>query len=353
MAWFKVDDNFYDHPKVDELSLEAIGLWTVCGTYSARHLTDGFIPKRRINRLGGDESLARELVEAELWLVAEGGYQYRNWREYQPTRDEVEGKKAQARERQKRKRERDSQGKFTVTNENVTRDKSVSHAPVTGDVTHGVASLDKNTSSSSESAAESTSNEKMSPVEAARVEPHELSENQVESVDQSEILEDVTRDNKRDSRESHAVSHTTPVPTRPDPTINLIMSDFSTEKPRPDVDAILDRIDEHCDDHGFKRPARTKGNLNAARLMLDKDKRSPDEITRILDWVTRSDFWAPNIRSATKLRDKFDQLKGQAQRGRTASSNTGMAPNSERAMNTLQIGARLQAEYDHQQKGMF
>src|SRR5699024_10465837 len=120
MAWFKIDDNFYDHPKVDELSLEAIGLWAVCGTYVARHLTDGFIAARRVTRLGGTDELAAKLVDAELWDPADGGYTFRNWREYQPTRAEVEGKREQARRRQQRKRQRDAEGRYVKENSSVT-----------------------------------------------------------------------------------------------------------------------------------------------------------------------------------------------------------------------------------------
>lgn len=107
MAWFRVDDNFYDHPKVDELSLEAVGIWLLCGTYVAKHLTDGFIPTRRVTKLGGSEHLANELVEAELWDIADGGYTFRNWTDYQPTRDAVEAKREADRERQRRKRRND------------------------------------------------------------------------------------------------------------------------------------------------------------------------------------------------------------------------------------------------------
>src|SRR5690625_266607 len=84
------------------------------------------------------------------------------------------------------------------------------------------------------------------------------------------------------------------------------------EKTREDILTILDRIDQHCDDHGFKKPNRTKQNLNAARLMLDKDERTLEQINWIMDWVTAHHCWASNIMSASKLREKFDQLKGQA-----------------------------------------
>ena len=111
MAWFKVDDNFYDHPKVDDLSLEAVGLWLLCGTYSARHLTDGFIATRRAYRMGASEEVISELVEADLWEEVDGGYQYRNWADYQPTKASVEARREADRKR-KRKQRRNERGQF-------------------------------------------------------------------------------------------------------------------------------------------------------------------------------------------------------------------------------------------------
>lgn len=112
MAWFKVDDNFYDHPKVDELSLAAVGLWLLTGTYCARQLTDGFIPTRRIEKLGGNnDAVIAELVSAGLWDEADGGYQFHDWGEYQPTKDSVESKRESDRERKRRQR-RNPSGQF-------------------------------------------------------------------------------------------------------------------------------------------------------------------------------------------------------------------------------------------------
>jgi phage replication O-like protein O len=38
------------------------------------------------------------------------------------------------------------------------------------------------------------------------------------------------------------------------------------------------------------------------------DERTPEEITRVIQWVQRDDFWAPNILSTKKLRKQFPQL---------------------------------------------
>ena len=74
MTYFKVDDHFHSHPKILDLGLEAIGLWTLAGSWSGEQLTDGFIPSSLIARLGGSPEIAQALVDAGLWEITEGGY---------------------------------------------------------------------------------------------------------------------------------------------------------------------------------------------------------------------------------------------------------------------------------------
>ncbi|WP_213452869.1 hypothetical protein [Rhizomonospora bruguierae] len=95
MTWFKVDDSFYDHPKVFDAPDAAVALWTRAGTWSARNLTDGFVPAGLPARLCDDhETAVRELVRRGLWRRTNGGYQFHDWREYQPTADDVRNLRA-------------------------------------------------------------------------------------------------------------------------------------------------------------------------------------------------------------------------------------------------------------------
>lgn len=90
MTWFKVDDSFYDHPKVFDAPDCALALWLRAGAWSARSLTDGFVPAKLPARLCDDPDTAvKELVDRGLWLRAKGGYQFHDWDEYQPRREEV------------------------------------------------------------------------------------------------------------------------------------------------------------------------------------------------------------------------------------------------------------------------
>lgn len=90
MTWFKVDDSFYDHPKVFDAPDCAVALWTRAGTWSARNLTDGFVPTGMPARFCDDSELAvRELLNRGLWKRAKGGYQFHDWHVYQPTAEGV------------------------------------------------------------------------------------------------------------------------------------------------------------------------------------------------------------------------------------------------------------------------
>ena len=126
--------------------------------------------------------------------------------------------------------------------------------------------------------------------------------------------------------------------------------DTEDEPERADVEAVLDALDDHCRAHDFKLPTRSKANRSAARLLLDRDGYSVQQVVWIIQWVSNDDFWPDKIKSATKLRKQFDQLKFQAQRKHQKTAAPGKVTPTERARNTLEMGARLQAEYEEQQQ---
>jgi hypothetical protein len=88
MTWFKVDDSFYEHPKAFDASDAAIALWLRAGTWSARNLTDGFVPTGMLARLSETGTAAAgELVARGLWRRVRGGHLFHDWADYQPTRE--------------------------------------------------------------------------------------------------------------------------------------------------------------------------------------------------------------------------------------------------------------------------
>lgn len=99
MPWFKVDDGFHSHPKVVELDLATIGLWTVAGTWCTSYLTDGAITERQAVRLGGDSAQCAALVDSGLWSRTGDGYQFKDWADYQPLKETVEAERRAAQDR--------------------------------------------------------------------------------------------------------------------------------------------------------------------------------------------------------------------------------------------------------------
>jgi hypothetical protein len=98
------------HEKVLAISrrdrLACVGLWMAAGTWSTRNLKDGRVPFHVLDEIGGTERLAVELVRVGLWRRIKTGYLFVNWKEFQPTRADVEADRAAAKERMRSARER-------------------------------------------------------------------------------------------------------------------------------------------------------------------------------------------------------------------------------------------------------
>lgn len=96
MVWFKVDDSFYDHPKMFDAPDCAVALWTRAGSWCARNLTDGFVPSKMPARLCDDPDTAvAELLRRGMWTRTRNGYVFHQWTAdgdgtpRNPTRSEV------------------------------------------------------------------------------------------------------------------------------------------------------------------------------------------------------------------------------------------------------------------------
>lgn len=123
MTWFKVDDGFALHPKAALAGNSAIGLWTRGGSWCAAHLTDGRLPRAMLAPLGGRARDAARLVNVGLWVPDGDHYIYKDWEQYQPSRDNVRARqKADAdrkaewrRKQQEQESQRDSERTDGVT----------------------------------------------------------------------------------------------------------------------------------------------------------------------------------------------------------------------------------------------
>jgi hypothetical protein len=92
MGWARLDDSFHDHPKVDGITLAAVGLYTLCLTWAHRHRKTAIIPGHitvaRARKVAGrqSEALSDELVVARLWDVEPniGGWVIHDFADYLP-----------------------------------------------------------------------------------------------------------------------------------------------------------------------------------------------------------------------------------------------------------------------------
>ena len=95
----------------------------------------------------------------------------------------------------------------------------------------------------------------------------------------------------------------------------------ATEATNPDAEALSHYLADRIRTNGNK--VRTVGKRwhDAMDRLIRIDGYTPEQIRQVIDWSQGNEFWAPNILSAPKLREKFDTLKGQMlnERNRQAS----------------------------------
>lgn len=180
MTWFKVDDLFGDHPKVNALldgehAEAALSLWLLAGCWCAQQLTNGKVPTGRVRRFGvrDHELAAAELVRVGLWIETADGFEFHEWTHHQPTRESVLAERERKARNQRERRRRQagespgvSPATSPVTSPPVT-------APVTGDkpVSHHVPTRPDPTSSTSNSHHDRSSGCADAPAPAGMVDP--------------------------------------------------------------------------------------------------------------------------------------------------------------------------------------
>ena len=96
MAWARIDDNFFSHPKVRKAGKDAVMLYMAALCHCNAYLTEGFIADEVLELIGVQafqtqpKKLAEQLVECELINRVEGGYQIHDYLKYNYSRDKVE-----------------------------------------------------------------------------------------------------------------------------------------------------------------------------------------------------------------------------------------------------------------------
>ena len=83
---------------------------------------------------------------------------------------------------------------------------------------------------------------------------------------------------------------------------------------RADVERVCAHLADRITANGNRKPAVGAKWLNAARLLIDRDGITEEQIHAAIDWCQNDEFWRGNILSMPKLRQQFDQLRQAARR---------------------------------------
>lgn len=133
------------------------------------------------------------------------------------------------------------------------------------------------------------------------------------------VLEDTSRRESRVTHTgSHAVSHSAPSHTHP---IDLLPSEGEEPAAAPpdasergDVERLCQHLAARIAEDGSKHPSIGKAWRDAARLMIDKDGYTEDQVKRAIDFAHDDEFWRTNILSMPTLRRQYTALRKSAQR---------------------------------------
>jgi hypothetical protein len=110
-VWAKLDDRFFENPKIAGLSPRAKLLYVAGLTYCAGQLSDGIIDQSglRLVRLwaGVGPAAIKELEDAGRWELNGAGYYVHDWADYNPPAAQVKARQQAARDRMRTTRSKE------------------------------------------------------------------------------------------------------------------------------------------------------------------------------------------------------------------------------------------------------
>lgn len=110
---------------------------------------------------------------------------------------------------------------------------------------------------------------------------------------------------------------------------------------RTDVDEIVDYMTTALRDNDVKFTAG-KAWSNAARLLLDKDGYTVEQVKYVITFAVNDSFWNPHILSLPKLRVKFETLKKQALQ--KSGTPKGKPTTTDKMMGTIHLARQMQEQ---------
>lgn len=75
---------------------------------------------------------------------------------------------------------------------------------------------------------------------------------------------------------------------------------------------LLEKIKVHNPDHKKLTKAQEQSWADTIRKTVELDKRTMDQVSRMIDWCQSDDFWYKVILSPTTLRNNYDKMAAQA-----------------------------------------
>jgi len=100
VAWARIDDNFFSHPKVRRAGKDAVIFYMAALCHSNCYVTEGFIADDVLELIGiqsfqnDPKPSADKLTECGLFIRVEGGYQIHDFLEYNYSRQQINDIKA-------------------------------------------------------------------------------------------------------------------------------------------------------------------------------------------------------------------------------------------------------------------
>ena len=107
MTWTKLDDSFYDNPKVVYVGNTVAGAFARSLSYCGRHNTDGKVPKplALATLAEGKKATVQKLLEVGLWEeYSDFEYLIPDYLEFNPSAEKVAEERRRAAERQAKSR---------------------------------------------------------------------------------------------------------------------------------------------------------------------------------------------------------------------------------------------------------
>lgn len=104
MAWFRVDDDLWRHPKVRDCPKAALGAWVVLGSFAASLPDgDGHVPGRWVATLATSTQVQHLVTAGLVHRTDDGGVRFHDWEQWTGRQAAMTGRERQARYRERKR----------------------------------------------------------------------------------------------------------------------------------------------------------------------------------------------------------------------------------------------------------